>query len=166
MGSSTTRPGEHLATRAAAISHAARSSMTTAPTGKRLMRCSTPFSHTLGRVEMWRSGCRPNISVAAPFVWRCLTGSTVAPFSTSRSSNRTCRFPASGSRARRHAFAHGSLRPRAVRCGPLLDVAADDIEHQIDAADVFQRVVVEVDELLRAEVERLLTVGSASGADD
>src|SRR5262249_58581701 len=51
-------------------------------------------------------------------------------------------------------------------CGPLLDVAADDIEHQIDAADVFQRVVVEVDELLRAEVERLLTIGSASGADD
>src|SRR4051812_14454000 len=51
-------------------------------------------------------------------------------------------------------------------CGPLLDVAADDIEHQIDAADVFQRVVVEVDELLRAEVERLLTVGSASSSDD
>src|SRR5262247_2971713 len=51
-------------------------------------------------------------------------------------------------------------------CGPLPDVAADDIEHQIDAADVFQRVVVEVDELLRAEVERLLTVGRASGADD
>src|SRR5215469_779535 len=38
-------------------------------------------------------------------------------------------------------------------CGPLLDVAADDIEHQIDAAGVFQRVVVEVDKLLRAEVE-------------
>src|SRR5262249_52614786 len=51
-------------------------------------------------------------------------------------------------------------------CGPPLDVAADDIEHQIDAADIFQRVVVEVDELLRAEVERLLTVGSASGTDD
>ena len=51
-------------------------------------------------------------------------------------------------------------------CGPLLDVAADDIEHQIDAAGVFQRIVVEVDELLRAEVERLLTVGSASGAND
>src|SRR5205807_9038972 len=51
-------------------------------------------------------------------------------------------------------------------CGPPLDVAADDIEHQIDAADVFQRVVVEVDELLRAEVERLLTVGGASGTDD
>src|SRR6188474_604246 len=25
-------------------------------------------------------------------------------------------------------------------CGPLPDVAADDIEHQIDAADVFQRI--------------------------
>src|SRR6185369_16863127 len=46
------------------------------------------------------------------------------------------------------------------------DVAADEIEHQIDAADVFQGVVLEVDELLRAEVERVLTVGGASGADD
>src|SRR6266478_9637538 len=35
---------------------------------------------THGRVEVWRSGCRLNISVAAPFVWRCLTGSTLAPF--------------------------------------------------------------------------------------
>src|SRR5262245_38451783 len=43
--------------------------------------------------------------------------------------------------------------------GPLLDVAADDVEDQIDAADVFQRIVVEVDELLRAEFERRLTVG-------
>ena len=33
-----------------------------------------------GRVEMWRGGCRLNISVAAPFVWRCLNGSTMAPF--------------------------------------------------------------------------------------
>jgi hypothetical protein len=32
-----------------------------------------------------------------------------------RISNRTCRFPASGSRTRRHAFAHGWLHPRAVR---------------------------------------------------
>src|ERR1700732_444615 len=28
-----------------------------------------------GRVEMWRGGCRLNISVAASFVWRCLSGS-------------------------------------------------------------------------------------------
>src|SRR5260370_19983995 len=47
-----------------------------------------------------------------------------------------------------------------------MDVAADGIEHQIDAADVFQRVVVEVNALLRAEVEHFLTVGRASGADD
>src|SRR5207237_8085433 len=39
-------------------------------------------------------------------------------------------------------------------------------KNQIDSADVFQGVVLEVDELLRAEVERRLTVGSASGADD
>src|SRR5437762_14176767 len=51
-------------------------------------------------------------------------------------------------------------------CGPLLDVAADKIENQIDSADVFEDVVVEVNELLRAEVEHFLTVGRASGADD
>ena len=45
-------------------------------------------------------------------------------------------------------------------CGPLPDVAAEDIENQIDSADVFQGVVIEVDELLRAEVERGLTVAA------
>src|SRR3979411_1268738 len=29
---------------------------------------------------MWRGGGRWNIAVAAPFVWRCLSGSTMAPF--------------------------------------------------------------------------------------
>jgi transposase len=33
----------------------------------------------LGRVEVWRGCGRLNISVAAPFVWRCLTGPTLAP---------------------------------------------------------------------------------------
>src|SRR5215211_3485438 len=33
-----------------------------------------------GRVEVWRGGFRSNISVTAPFVWRCLSGSTMAPF--------------------------------------------------------------------------------------
>src|SRR4051812_41392040 len=32
------------------------------------------------RVEMWRGGGRSHISVSAPFVWRCLTGSAMAPF--------------------------------------------------------------------------------------
>src|SRR5471032_2677471 len=45
------------------------------------------FSHSLGRVEMWR-------------------GSIQYPVSTSRSSNRTCRSPASGSRTRHYAFTH------------------------------------------------------------
>src|SRR5262249_3002526 len=45
-----------------------------------------------------------------------------------------------------------------------------DIENQIDLADVFQGVVIEVvviksDELLRAKVESRLTCGSAPGAD-
>src|SRR5215470_917334 len=48
----------------------------------------------------------------------------------------------------------------------LPDVAADDIENQIDFAHVFQGVVIEVDELLCAEVESRLTAGSAPGADD
>src|SRR5215469_7481875 len=51
-------------------------------------------------------------------------------------------------------------------CGPLRDVATEDIEDQIDSADIFQSVVIEVDELLRAEVESRLTAGSAPGADD
>src|SRR3954469_17681522 len=42
--------------------------------------------------------------------------------------------------------------------GPLPDLAADDVEHQIDLADVLQRAAVQVDKLLRAEVDRLLTV--------
>src|SRR6516165_8646630 len=49
---------------------------------------------------------------------------------------------------------------------PLRDIAAEDIENQIDPADIFQGVVIEVDELLCAEVESRLTAGSAPGADD
>src|SRR5215467_10781280 len=44
---------------------------------------------------------------------------------------------------------------------PLCDVAADDIEDQINLADIFQGVVIEIDELLCAEVESRLTGGSA-----
>src|SRR5947209_1979848 len=49
---------------------------------------------------------------------------------------------------------------------PLPDVAADDIENQIDFADVFQGVVIEVDELLCAETQGRLTGASAPAADD
>ena len=68
-----------------------------------------------GRVGMWRGCCRLSISVAASFVWRCLSGSTLAPFPHSAHRTWTCRFPASGSRTRLHAFAHGTSRPSAVR---------------------------------------------------
>jgi hypothetical protein len=34
-------------------------------------------SVAFGRVGMWRGGCRLTISVAAPFVWRCLSRSAV-----------------------------------------------------------------------------------------
>ena len=34
----------------------------------------------IGRVEVWRGGVRLSMSVPAPFVWRCLSGSPVAPF--------------------------------------------------------------------------------------
>ena len=66
------------------------------------------------RVGVWRGGVRLGISVPAPFVWRCLSGSAVAPFHTP-SSNRTGRFPASGSRTRPHAFVHGTSRPSRLR---------------------------------------------------
>src|ERR1700758_409388 len=49
---------------------------------------------------------------------------------------------------------------------PLRDVPAEDIENQINLADVFQGVVIEIDELLCAEVESRLTGVSAPGADD
>src|SRR5215510_8290015 len=49
---------------------------------------------------------------------------------------------------------------------PLRDVAAEDIENQIDRGDTFEGAVIEVDELLCAEVESRLTAGSAPGADD
>ena len=34
----------------------------------------------VGRVEVWRGDVRLSMSVSAPFVWRCLSGSAVAPF--------------------------------------------------------------------------------------
>src|ERR1700722_2530658 len=46
--------------------------------------CISPYGPAIlvthGRVEMWRGGCRLNISVAASFDWRCLSGSTMARF--------------------------------------------------------------------------------------
>ena len=41
---------------------------------------SRPRSSGSRRVEVWRGDVRLSMSVSAPFVWRCLSGSTVAPF--------------------------------------------------------------------------------------
>src|SRR6201984_1450722 len=59
-----------------------------------------------------------------------------------------------------------SVPPARIRAADRFWMSPPDIKNQIDSADVFQGVVVEVDELLRAEVERFLAVGSATGADD
>src|SRR5215469_4485626 len=80
--------------------------------------------------------------------------------------NKVDRQAVGGPRLGRPGDGHQRSSGSNQACGPLPDVAADDIENQIDCADVSEDVVLEVDELLRAEVERLLTVGSASGADD
>src|SRR3954452_24171407 len=58
-----------------------------------------------GRVGVWRGGGRPGMSVAAPFVWRCLSGSTLAPFPHPSHRTGHADFPASGSRTRSHCFA-------------------------------------------------------------
>ena len=47
-----------------------------------------------------------------------------------------------------------------------MDVAADDVEDQVDPADVVEILVVEVEELVRAEVERRLAVRRPAGTDD
>jgi hypothetical protein len=52
-----------------------------------------------GRVEEWRGGLGVALRVAGPFVCRC-PSSPPCSVSTPRSSNRTCGFPASGSRTR------------------------------------------------------------------
>src|SRR5436190_9351625 len=74
--------------------------------------------------------------------------------------------PASGPRLGRAGDGHQRSSDANQACRPLRDVAAEDIENQIDPADIFQGVVIEVDELLCAEVESRLTAASAPSADD
>src|SRR5215471_8758033 len=68
--------------------------------------------------ELWSRGVtrwfRCGLSVAGPFVCRCLTSPSCS-VSTPRSSNRTGTFRASGSRRKVHEVAHGKLLVRLVR---------------------------------------------------
>src|SRR5215813_9470360 len=66
--------------------------------------------------------------------------------------NKVDRPAAGGPRLGRTGDGHQCSSGPDHACGPLPDLAADDIENQIDSADVFEDVVVEVDELLRAKV--------------
>jgi hypothetical protein len=47
----------------------------------------------LSRVEVWRGDRRPGLSVSAPFVWRCLTSRTLAPFPHPARRTRRADFP-------------------------------------------------------------------------
>src|SRR5262249_44558533 len=76
--------------------------------------------------------------------------------------SQAARWPRLGRAGNGHQRSSGANHARR----PFRDVATQDIENQMDPAGIFQGVVIEVDELLRAEVERRLTVGSAPGADD
>src|ERR1051326_8210804 len=68
--------------------------------------------------------------------------------------SQTARGPRLGRAGNGHQRSSGANHARR----PLRDVAAEDIENQIDPADIFQGVVIEIDELLRAAVESRLTV--------
>jgi len=81
-----------------------------------------------GRVEVWRGGCRSNISVAAPFVWRCLTGSamTLFPHPAHRTGHADLPHPALGqdltpSPKTRRAQAGSGVRARSARRGARVD---------------------------------------------
>ena len=68
-----------------------------------------------GRVGMWRGDVRSGMRVPASFVWRCPSGSTIAPFPHPAHRTGHADFPASGSRTRLHAFVHGTSCPSRVR---------------------------------------------------
>ena len=92
-------------------------------------RPPTPYGTAKsGRVEVWRGRCRSNISVAAPFVWRCLTGSAVAPspHPAHRTGHADLPHPALGqdltpSPTTRRAQADSGVRARSARRGARVD---------------------------------------------
>ena len=69
---------------------------------------------------MWRGDVRLSMSVSAPFVWRCLSGSAVAPFP--HPAHRTGRADLSGSSAiagfRPHRSHRAALPQWALQKGP------------------------------------------------
>jgi hypothetical protein len=83
-----------------------------------------------GRVEMWRGGCRPNISVAASFVRRCLSGSAMTsfPHPAHRTGHADLPHPALGqdftpSPTALRAQAGPGVRARSARRGARVDTS-------------------------------------------
>src|SRR5438874_11729362 len=76
--------------------------------------------------------------------------------------SQAARGPRVGRAGDGHQRSSGANQARRL----LPDVAADDIENQIDFADGFQGAVIEADELLCAEVESRVTTARAPGTDD
>ena len=88
--------------------------------------CATmpPWTSAMRRVGVWRGGFRLSMSVAAPFVWRCLSGSAVAPFPhpPHRTGQADFLHPALGqdltpSSTARRAQADPDVRARSARKG-------------------------------------------------
>src|SRR5215472_15057689 len=89
---------------------------------------ASDFFNTIGRVEVWRGCCRLNVSVAAPFVRRCLTGSAMAPSPhlAHRTGHADLPHPALGqdltpSPTTRRAQADLGVRARSARRGARVD---------------------------------------------
>jgi hypothetical protein len=92
------------------------------------LSASTPPFPGFGRVEVWRGDFRSSISVAASFVWRCLSGSTMAPFPhpAHRTGHADFPHPALGqdvtpSPTTGHAQARSGVRARSARKGVGVD---------------------------------------------
>jgi len=80
----------------------------------RRTRCGLPPGLN-GRVEMWRGGRRYPLNCCRLFRLAVSQSRVRSSVSTSRSSNRTCSSPASGSRTEHHAFTHDGPPACAVR---------------------------------------------------
>jgi hypothetical protein len=76
--------------------------------------------------------------------------------------------PVGGAKVRRSDDGYERSSGSDERGRPFLYVAADDIEHQVNAANVFQQIAAEIDEFMGAEVEGLLAsaLGRKRSSDD
>src|SRR5258708_13090760 len=79
---------------------------------------------------MWRGGVRSTMSVAAPFVWRCLSGSAITPFPHPAHRTQQADFPhcalgqdLTPSPTTGRAHAGSDVRARSARRGARADTS-------------------------------------------